>query len=55
MIGVTSSFADGPVNFDPTGPVEDQNQKLISSTDRHRYKSQNLEVGVISDGVQKGC
>jgi len=26
-------FADGPVNFNPTGPVEDQTQKLISSTD----------------------
>ena len=33
MIRVTSSFADGPVNFNPTGPVEDQTQKLISSTD----------------------
>lgn len=32
MITVTSSFADGPVNFNPTGPVEDQAQKLISST-----------------------
>ena len=32
MIRVTSSFADGPVNFNPTGPVEDQVQKLISST-----------------------
>ena len=32
MIRVTSSFADGPVNFNPTGPVEDQAQKLISST-----------------------
>ena len=27
-----SSFADGPVYFDPTGPAEDQTQKLISST-----------------------
>ena len=34
MITVTSSFADGPVNFNPTGPVEDQAQKLISSTAR---------------------
>jgi len=33
MIRVTSSFADGPVNFNPTGPVEDQTQKLISSTE----------------------
>lgn len=33
MIRVTSSFADGPVNFNPTGPVEDQVQKLISSTE----------------------
>ena len=32
MIRVISSFADGPVNFNPTGPVEDQTQKLISST-----------------------
>ena len=32
MIRVTSSFADGPVNFNPTGPVEDQTQKLILST-----------------------
>ena len=32
MIRVISSFADGPaaVNFNPTGPVEDQTQKLIS-------------------------
>ena len=29
---MTSSFADGPVNFKPAGPVEDQAQKLISST-----------------------
>ena len=33
MIRVTSSFADGPVNFKPVGPVEDQTQKLISSTE----------------------
>ena len=32
MIRVTSSFADRPVNFNPSGPVEDQTQKLISST-----------------------
>jgi len=35
MIRVTSSFADGPVNFNPTGPVEDQTKKLISSTGRN--------------------
>ena len=34
MIRVISSFADGPVNFNPTpGPVEDQTQKLISRTE----------------------
>ena len=33
MIKVISSFADGPVNFNSTGPAEDQIQKLISSTD----------------------
>ena len=33
MIRVNSSFADRPVNFNPTGPAEDQTQKLISSTD----------------------
>ena len=32
MIRVISSFADRPVNFNPTGPAEDQTQKLISST-----------------------
>ena len=32
MKRVISSFADGPVNFNPTGPAEDQTQKLISST-----------------------
>ena len=32
IIRVTSSFADGSVNVNPTGPVEDQTQKLISST-----------------------
>ena len=32
MIIVISSSADGPVNFNPTGPAEDQTQKLISST-----------------------
>ena len=34
MIRVISSFADGPVKFNPTGPAEDQNQKLILSTGR---------------------
>ena len=29
MIRVISSFADGPVNLNPTGPSEDQTQKLI--------------------------
>ena len=38
MIRVIRSFVDGPVNFNPSGPVEDQTQKLISSTDN------NLEV-----------
>ena len=33
MIRVVSSFADGPVNFNPTGPVEDQIQKLILRTE----------------------
>ena len=33
MIRVISSFADGPVNFNPTGPVADQTQKLISRTE----------------------
>ena len=33
MIRVISCFADGPVNFNPTGLVEDQTQKLISSTE----------------------
>ena len=33
MIWVISSFADGPENFNPTGPVEDHTQKFISSTD----------------------
>ena len=33
MIRVISSFADGPVNFNTTGPVEDQIQKLISRTE----------------------
>ena len=32
MIRVISSFADGPVNFNPNGPAEDQTQKLISRT-----------------------
>ena len=32
MIRVISSCADGPVNFNPNGPAEDQTQKLISST-----------------------
>ena len=32
MIRVISGFADGPVNFNPTGPAEDQTQKLILST-----------------------
>ena len=27
------TFADGPVNFNPTGPAEDKTQKLISSTE----------------------
>ena len=34
MIRVISSFADGPVNLNPTGPSEDQTQKLIQSTER---------------------
>ena len=33
MIRVISSFADGPINFNPTGPSEEQTQKLISSID----------------------
>ena len=33
MIRVMGSFADGPENFNPTGPAEDQTQKLISSTE----------------------
>ena len=33
MIRVIRSFADGPENFNPTDPAEDQTQKLISSTD----------------------
>ena len=33
MIKVIGGFADGPENFNPTGPGEDQTQKLISSTD----------------------
>ena len=33
MIRVISSFGDGPVNFNPTGPAEDQTQKLILSTE----------------------
>ena len=33
MIRVISSFAHGPVNFNPTGPVADQTQKLISRTE----------------------
>ena len=32
MIRVISSFADGPVNFIPAGPAEDQTQKLILSS-----------------------
>ena len=28
MIRVISSFADGPVNFNPTGPAADQTKKL---------------------------
>ena len=30
---VISSFADGLVNLNSTGPSEDQTQKLISSTE----------------------
>ena len=33
MIRVIRNFADGPENFNPTDPAEDQTQKLISSTD----------------------
>ena len=33
LIRVIRSFADGPENFNPTDPAEDQTQKLISSTD----------------------
>ena len=33
MVRVISSFADGPVHFNPTGPGEDQTQKLILSTE----------------------
>ena len=41
MIRVIRSFADGPVNFNPSGPAaKDQTQKLISSTDN------NLEIGI---------
>ena len=40
MIRVIRSFADGLVNFNPTGPAEDQTQKLISSTDN------NLEIRI---------
>jgi len=32
MIRAISSFVDGPVNFNHTGPEEDQTQKLISGT-----------------------
>ena len=32
MIRVISSFVVGPVNFNLTGPEEDQTQKLISDT-----------------------
>ena len=32
MIRVISSFVVGPANFNPTGPEEDQTQKLISGT-----------------------
>ena len=32
MVRVISSFADEPVNFNRTGPAEDQTQKLILST-----------------------
>ena len=35
------SFADGPVNFQSTGPAEDQIQKLISSTDVPTQKFSN--------------
>ena len=34
MIRVISSFADGSVNFNLTGPAEDQTLKIISSTDK---------------------
>ena len=40
MIRVIRSFADGLVNFNPTGPAGDQTQKLISSTDN------NLEIRI---------
>ena len=40
MIRVIRSFADGPVNFNPSGPAKDQTQKLISSTDN------NLEIRI---------
>ena len=33
MIRVISSFGDGPVNFNPTGPAEDRTQKLMLSTE----------------------
>ena len=33
MMRVISSFGDGPVNFNPTGPAEDQTQKLMLSTE----------------------
>ena len=44
MIRVISSFADGPVNFHSTGPVEDQIQKLISSTEENKTWMSTAEV-----------
>ena len=48
MIRVINSFADGLVNFNPTGPVEDQTQKLISSTAVTQEPLQNSRLGKIS-------
>ena len=37
-----SSFTDGPVNFNPTGPSEDQSEKFISSTEIRLIRNEEV-------------